>query len=129
MPAALAATSAFGRSRSEPEASEWTLWYKQPAKIWTDALPIGNGRLGAMVFGEVDEDRLQLNEDTLWSGHPREWNNPQASEALPEIRKLVLEEKRYKNADRACKRMQGPLQRVLSAAWQLALEVQRVCLR
>ncbi len=108
VPAALAATSAFGRSRSEPEASEWTLWYKQPAKIWTDALPIGNGRLGAMVFGEVDEDRLQLNEDTLWSGHPREWNNPQASEALPEIRKLVLEEKRYKNADRACKRMQGP---------------------
>jgi len=103
VPAAFAALA-----KPAQEASEWTLWYKQPAKIWSDALPIGNGRLGAMVFGGIAEERLQLNEDTLWSGFPHEWNNPRASEALAEIRKLVLEEKRYKDADQACHRMQGP---------------------
>jgi hypothetical protein len=44
------------------------LWYKQPANVWTEALPIGNGRLGAMVFGKVNEELIQLNESTLWSG-------------------------------------------------------------
>jgi alpha-L-fucosidase 2 len=94
-----------------PEASvpsEWLLWYKQPAKIWTDALPVGNGRLGAMVFGGINEERLQLNADTLWSGHPRDWNNPHASEVLPEVRRLVLQEHKYKEADGICRRMQGP---------------------
>ncbi len=105
---ALAAVRAFSKPKEEPDESEWALWYKQPAKIWTDALPVGNGRLGAMVFGGVAEERLQLNTDTLWSGFPHEWNNARASEALPEIRKLVLEEKRYKEADQACHRMQGP---------------------
>lgn len=108
VPAALAAARSFGNGKRSGEASEWTLWYKQPAKIWTDALPVGNGRLGAMVFGGIGEEILALNEDTLWSGSPHEWNNPHASEALPEIRKLVLEEKRYKDADEACRRMQGP---------------------
>jgi alpha-L-fucosidase 2 len=110
VPAALAAASSFSQSEAsdQSEASEWILWYKQPAKIWTDALPVGNGRLAAMVFGGVSEERLSLNEDTLWSGSPHEWNNPRASEALPKIRKLVLEEKRYQDADRACRRMQGP---------------------
>jgi len=50
------------------------LWYKQPAKIWTEALPIGNGRIGAMVFGKTDTERIPLNEDTLWSGYPRNLN-------------------------------------------------------
>jgi alpha-L-fucosidase 2 len=104
MPAALAV---FDRHQKAPTPSEWTLWYRQPAKVWTDALPIGNGRLGAMVFGGINEERLQLNEDTLWSGYPRDWNNPHASEVLPEIRKLVLEEQRYKEADRVCRQMQG----------------------
>jgi alpha-L-fucosidase 2 len=108
VPAAFATASSFSRRKDGLEPSEWTLWYKQPAKIWTDALPVGNGRLGAMVFGGISEERLQLNEDTFWSGSPHEWNNPHASEALPEIRKLVLEEKRYKEADRVCKKMQGP---------------------
>lgn len=48
------------------------LWYRQPAHAWLEALPVGNGRLGAMVFGGVWEERLQLNEDTLWSGAPRD---------------------------------------------------------
>jgi alpha-L-fucosidase 2 len=108
VPAAVTFARSLRKQQTDAVPSEWVLWYKQPAKIWTDALPVGNGRLGAMVFGGINEERLQLNEDTLWSGYPRDWNNPHASEALPEIRKFVLEEKRYKDADGACKRMQGP---------------------
>jgi alpha-L-fucosidase 2 len=105
--ASLAGVRSFGRDHG-PAPSRWTLWYKQPAKIWSDALPLGNGRLGAMVFGGIAAELLQLNEDTLWSGSPRDWNNPAASDALPEIRRLVLEAKHYKEADQACRRMQGP---------------------
>lgn len=61
-----------------------TLWYNQPASQWTDALPIGNGRLGAMVFGNVADERIQLNEDTLRDGYPRDTTNPEALAALPE---------------------------------------------
>jgi alpha-L-fucosidase 2 len=67
------------------------LWYEQPARAWVEALPIGSGRLGAMVFGGVDSERLQLNEDTLWAGGPYDPDNPAALEALPEIRRLVFE--------------------------------------
>lgn len=67
------------------------LQYDKPASLWTEALPIGNGRLGAMIFGGTDLERIQLNDDTLWSGGPRDWNNPMAKEALPEIRKLIAE--------------------------------------
>ena len=84
------------------------LWFKKPAAQWTDALPIGNGRLGAMVFGGAKEERLQLNEDTLWSGAPRQWNNPEALKHLPEVRRLVLEEQDYVAADKVTKQMQGP---------------------
>ena len=84
------------------------LWYDKPAEKWTDALPIGNGSLGAMVFGGLAEDRLQLNEDTLWSGYPKEWNNPEAKNQLAEVRRLVLEQRDYVGADAACTKMQGP---------------------
>ncbi|CAI6077437.1 glycosyl hydrolase family 95 catalytic domain-containing protein [Cohnella sp. JJ-181] len=66
------------------------LWYAQPAKDWNEALPIGNGRLGAMVFGAVSDERLQLNEDSLWHGGPRDRNNPDALPNLPRIRELIL---------------------------------------
>ena len=82
------------------------LHYHMPAKIWTEALPVGNGRLGAMVFGGVENERIQLNEDTLWSGFPRDWNNPKAKELLPEIRRLI-EQGRYIEADRMSKEMMG----------------------
>jgi len=52
------------------------LWYAQPADEWVEALPIGNGRLGAMVFGGVESERLQFNDNTLWSGGPRDCNIP-----------------------------------------------------
>jgi len=67
-----------------------TLWYQQPATHWTDALPIGNGRLGAMVFGGVEREHLQLNEDTLWAGGPYDPNNTNALAALPEVRRLIF---------------------------------------
>ena len=63
------------------------LWYQQPAARWEEALPIGNGRLGAMVFGRPGQERLQLNEDTLWAGGPYTPDNPDALDALPEVRR------------------------------------------
>jgi len=83
------------------------LWYAQPAVQWEEALPVGNGRLGAMIFGGTDSERVQLNEDTLWSGGPRDWNNPQAADLLPEVRRLVLAGQ-YCAADALCQKMQGP---------------------
>lgn len=66
------------------------LWYSRPAEEWTEALPIGNGRLGAMVFGEVTTERLQLNEDTLWSGAPHDYTVPGAVDHLPKVRRLIF---------------------------------------
>jgi alpha-L-fucosidase 2 len=111
--AALAGASlrASGFTAPKPSAmagEKTTLWYRQPASEWTEALPVGNGRLGAMVFGGVETERLQLNEDTLWSGHPKDWNNPEAKRYLPIVRHLVLDEGKYVEADDACKHMQGP---------------------
>jgi alpha-L-fucosidase 2 len=102
--AAVLASKAWAQAR--PGNS--LLWYRQPAEKWTDALPIGNGWLGAMVFGGVESERLQLNTDTLWSGAPREWNNPGAKQHLGEVRRLVLEQADYVGADRECRQMQGP---------------------
>ncbi|MDT0444740.1 glycosyl hydrolase family 95 catalytic domain-containing protein [Streptomyces johnsoniae] len=71
------------------------LWYVAPAAEWLQALPVGNGRLGAMVFGGTDTERLQLNEDSLWAGGPHDYARPDAGEYLEEIRRLVVEEKWY----------------------------------
>jgi alpha-L-fucosidase 2 len=74
-------------------AHDLALWYDEPAGTdWLRALPIGNGRLGAMVFGNVDTERLQLNEDTLWAGGPHDYSNPAGAAALAEIQRLVFED-------------------------------------
>lgn len=83
------------------------LYYKRPAAAWTEALPIGNGRLGAMLFGGVEVERLQLNEDTLWSGPPGPWDNPGALKALPKVRELIFQGK-YLEADTLTREMMGP---------------------
>ncbi|MCL4692284.1 MAG: glycoside hydrolase N-terminal domain-containing protein [Candidatus Hydrogenedentes bacterium] len=70
-----------------------SLWYAQPAAVWTEALPVGNGRLGAMVFGGVARERIQLNEDSLWSGGPQFADNPDALKHLDAVRELLLEGK------------------------------------
>lgn len=70
-------------------AKDLKLWYRQPAEYWVEALSLGNGRLGAMVYGTVAADTIQLNEDTFWSGSPYQNNNANALEALPQIRQFI----------------------------------------
>ena len=67
------------------------LWYSQPAQNWSEALPIGNSRLGAMVYGGIEREELQLNEETFWAGSPYNNNNPNAVHVLPIVRKLIFE--------------------------------------
>ena len=90
-----------------PPAEPLSLWYRRPAHRWTDALPLGNGRLGAMVFGGVGTERFQLNESTLWSGGPLDGDNPKAKEVLPRVREALFAG-RYKEAEDLTKQMQGP---------------------
>jgi alpha-L-fucosidase 2 len=74
-------------------AAPWLLFYDKPATKWSEALPVGNGRLGAMVFGGVAEERIQFNEDTLWTGQPHEYQRNGAAECLPQIRQLLRDGK------------------------------------
>ncbi|MCR4938613.1 MAG: glycoside hydrolase family 95 protein [Treponemataceae bacterium] len=69
----------------------YSLWYDKPASDWNEALPLGNGRLGMMMFGQPAFEKLQINEDSVWSGFFRDRNNPEAKEALPEVRRLLAE--------------------------------------
>jgi alpha-L-fucosidase 2 len=84
---------------SAPDTNPMRLWYVAPAddedpeKAWLEALPVGNGRLGAMVFGGTASETLMLNEDTVWAGHPHDYADLGGAAALPEIRRLVFEEK------------------------------------
>lgn len=68
---------------------EYKLWYNAPATVWEEALPIGNGRIGAMVYGNPLQEVYQLNEESIWSGYPQDWNNPKAANALPQVREAV----------------------------------------
>jgi alpha-L-fucosidase 2 len=84
------------------------LWYNQPSgKVWENALPLGNGRLGAMVYGNVEKETIQLNEHTLWSGSPNRNDNPDALASLPEIRKLIFEGKQKEAENLAAKTIQS----------------------
>ncbi|WP_129786925.1 glycoside hydrolase family 95 protein [Promicromonospora panici] len=91
--------TAAARASSAPPpevraAGDLALWYDEPAgDDWLRALPLGNGRLGAMVFGNPGTERLQLNEDTIWAGGPHDSANPRALAALPEVRRLVFEDR------------------------------------
>src|SRR6478735_4340594 len=81
------------------------LWYNKPSgDVWENALPVGNGRLGAMVYGNVGIETIQLNEHTLWSGGPNRNDNPLALDSLAEIRKLILAGKQ-KDAERIANRV------------------------
>lgn len=84
------------------------LWYSKPAERWVEALPLGNGQIGAMLFGGVNEELIQLNEATLWSGGPRKKNvNPDAHTYLSQIREELLEKQDYSKANELTKKMQG----------------------
>lgn len=84
------------------------LWYSGPAKIWEEALPLGNGKNGAMVFGRVNKERFQLNDGTLWSGAPEAGNNPKGPAALPLVRAAVFAGDYGKAAEIWKKNLQGP---------------------
>ena len=83
------------------------LWYDAPASMWTEALPIGNSRLGAMIYGIPSSERLQLNEETIWAGRPNNNANPEALEYLPKVRQLVWEGKYKEAQDLATKHVQA----------------------
>jgi alpha-L-fucosidase 2 len=85
--------SLIGEQKLVEQEDNARLWYKQPAGKWFEALPFGNGRLGGMVFGKVNEERIQLNEDSIWLGGPKDRNNPDAMKYLPEIRSLLFQGK------------------------------------
>src|SRR5947207_1549815 len=78
---------------TRPTASPHLLWYLQPATDWFASSPLGNGRLGACMFGGVPTERLNLNEETLWSGGARDTTNPEALANLPKIRQLIKDGK------------------------------------
>ncbi|MDV6331000.1 glycoside hydrolase family 95 protein [Asticcacaulis sp. 201] len=103
---ALASTSGLAKTTVEKTRKN-VLWYRQPARFWEEALPLGNGRLGAMVFGRVAQERIQINEDTLWSGAPYSADNPQAYGALPEVRQLIANGKYAAATDLASRKMMG----------------------
>lgn len=115
--------AALINAASPQQAKPLELWYRKPAANWNEALPVGNGRLGAMVFGGGRSEHLQLNEDTLWSGYARDWNNPGAKAILPEVRRLVLEKKDYAGADQLCRGMQGPYNQSYLPLGDLHLEL------
>ena len=96
IPAAACGTT-LGAGAEPP--SDLTLWYRQPATAWTSALPVGNGKQGAMMFGGIDSETLCLNENTLWAGGPYTPDNPEALAALPEVRQLIWDGK-YADAQR-----------------------------
>ncbi len=83
--------------REDLSSPAYRLWYDEPADVWEEALPVGNGRLGAMIFGDPVDERIQLNEESLWAGCPVNNNNPEALEHLPEIRRMIFEGQ-YKKA-------------------------------
>jgi alpha-L-fucosidase 2 len=90
------------------QQKEYVLWYRQPAKDWNEALPIGNGRLGAMIFGRANEELIQLNEQTLWTGGPVNPNpNPEAPKYLQPVRDALFKDS-IGQAVRLLRKMQGP---------------------
>jgi alpha-L-fucosidase 2 len=84
---------------SATEDGNLKMWYDKPAKVWNEALPVGNGRLGAMVYGDPVNEKIQLNEETFWSGGPSRNDNSNALNALPEIRRLIFQGK-YSEAEK-----------------------------
>lgn len=88
-------------------ASPLELWYDEPAEHWMEALPIGNGQQGAMIYGLVDQELIKLNHDELWSGYPRDLAQPEAQQHVDALAKLVRQRK-YGEAHELAKKLQGP---------------------
>ena len=106
------------------QQSPLTLWYRQPAQLWTDALPVGNGRLGAMVFGGAARERIQFNEQTVWTGEPHDYAHKGASKSLQQIRELLWAGKQTEAEELAMKEfMSEPIhQKAYQALGDLMIE-------
>jgi len=78
---------------TKTENKDLMLWYEKPASKWEEALPIGNGRIGAMIYGGIAEEHIQFNEETLWTGRPHDYSNIGASAYLGRIRELIWQGK------------------------------------
>lgn len=112
-----AALAAAGAARAQERRNPLALWYRQPAKVWTEALPVGDGRIGAMVFGGVASERIQLNEHTLWSGHPVADDDPSVKDRIAEMRRLLLEGK-YAEANEVGRKWRAPAPQGGRASYQ-----------
>ena len=95
-------------SQTAKAGSPYLLWYDRPAMTWTQALPVGNGTMGGMVYGTPAVERIQLNEETIWAGQPNQVCNPAAKENLPKVRQLIFEGK-YKEAEKLANEKVMPL--------------------
>jgi alpha-L-fucosidase 2 len=103
---------------SQTSASGMKIWFDKPAGSWNEALPVGNGKLGAMIFGGIGKERLQLNEESVWTGKPRWDANPDALKNLPKVRKLLFEGK-YGEAEKlAQKGIMGSFRRDEASSYQ-----------
>jgi alpha-L-fucosidase 2 len=96
------------KAQSVKNDPDLKLWYNKPASIWEEALPLGNAKTGAMVFGGIATERFQLNDNTLWSGYPNAGNNPKGPENLPKVRQAVFEGRYDEAAEIWRKNLQGP---------------------
>jgi alpha-L-fucosidase 2 len=105
--AVVLAQSTTSGNPGSTQKNPMTLWWKTPAPQWDQAMPVGNGRLGAMVFGQTAKERIQLNEDTLWAGGKRQTDNPEAFKHLPQVRKLLFEGHPVEAMDLADKYLMG----------------------
>ncbi|MHB1306302.1 MAG: glycoside hydrolase family 95 protein [Limisphaerales bacterium] len=108
-----ASCDAAARGAERRTENDLKIWFQRPATNWEkEAFPIGNGRLGGMIFGGTDRERIQLNEDTLWSGEPRDTTNPEALKALPRVRQLLFDGKPDEAVKLADQSMMGNPMRV-----------------
>ncbi len=122
----LASAIAYGQT----PPSGLKIWFTRPAENWNEALPVGNGRLGAMIFGGTEKERIQLNEESVWTGQPRWDANPEALKNLPVVRKLLFEGK-YKEAEKVAQsKILGSFRRDNASSYQtlgdLALDFGRL---
>ncbi len=122
VPALATALKTISPACAAPVSPELKLWYRQPAARWADALPLGNGRLGAMVMGGIERERVYLNEDTLWSGFPTDRDALAEPGALAEVRRLILQQKDFVAGNEAAKKLQGPFTEGYQPLGELAIE-------
>lgn len=99
-----------------------SIWRNAPANSFQEALPIGNGRLGAMVYGGTAHERLQLNEDTLWSGTPKPYTVPHAADVLPQLQDAILHAHDWEKAEQLARQLQGPYTEAYQPLGQLLLD-------